>query len=100
MALVERPPADKPGPEIVSSILVSTLSQIERGRQEINYHSTDRLLRTGVINDMSFVQPGVIVEIQDKSGASRGMVTGFSLSISASKKQITSSSNLIVECIA
>ncbi len=46
MAVVEIPPADKPGPDIVSSILVSTQSQIERGRQEINYHSTDMLLRT------------------------------------------------------
>ncbi len=99
MAVVERPPADKPGPDIVSSILVSTQSQIERGRQEINYHSTDRLLRTGVLYTMEYVQPGVIVEIQDKTGHSRGMVTGFSLSISASKGNITSSANLIVECV-
>lgn len=99
MAVVQRPPADKPGPDIVGATLVSTQSQIERGRQEINYHSTDRLIRTGVIHNMDYVKPGVIVELQDKTGQNRGMVTGFSLSISASKDKITSSANLIVECI-
>ena len=99
MANVQRAPADKPGEDIVDPILVSTLAQIERGRQEINYNSTDRILKTGVVVETDFIKPGVIIEVQDKSGNTRGMVTGFSLSASAKKSEISISTNIIVECI-
>ncbi len=99
MAIIERPPADKPGPDIVSPILISDQSQIERGRQEINYHSTDRILKTGSVLNTEFIQPGVLVELQDKSGNIRGMVTGFSIEIGFSKQNFNTSVNLNVECV-
>ncbi len=99
MAIVQRQPADKPGDDIVDTILISASSQIERGRQEINYNSTDRVIKTGSVVSPSFVEPGVIIEIQDKSGNTKGMVTGFSLSISSGNKEINTSTNVIVECV-
>lgn len=99
MAIIQRSPADKPGEDIVNAILVSDTSQIERGTQEINYNSTDRVLKTGVVVSTDYVEPGIIVELQDKSGSSRGMVTGFSLVISASEGRISLSTNLEVECV-
>ncbi len=95
MATVQRAPADKPGPVIVDPILVSDASQIVRGTQEINYNSTDRTLKTGAVISTDFVQPGVIVELQDKSGNVKGMVTGFSISSSVSAV----STNIVVECV-
>ncbi len=99
MAIVQRPPADKPGEDIVDAILISDNAQISRGTQEINYHSTDRVLKTGAVVSSDFVKPGVIVELQDKSGSIKGMVTGFSLSASAGKGGISLSTNVVVECV-
>ncbi len=99
MAIVQRPPADKPGEDIVDSILISDTSQIIRGTQEINYNSTDRVLKTGSVISSAFVEPGVIVELQDKSGNVKGMVTGFSLSINSTNRKITMSTNVVVECV-
>ncbi len=99
MAIVQRAPADKPGEDIVDPILVSDTSQIERGRQEINYNSTDRVLKTGAVVSTDYVESGVIVELQDKSGSIRGMVTGFSVAVSASSAKVTMSTNVTVECV-
>lgn len=99
MAIVQRAPADKPGDEIVSSILVSPPSQIHRGRQEINYHSTDRLIKQGAIIDSSFVQPGTVAEISDKVGSKRGMVIGFSVQVQADPRNISKSTNVSVEVV-
>lgn len=94
MAIVQRSPADKPGDDIVSDILVSSLAQIERGRQEINYSSNDVILKTGSITRSEFVKPGILVAVQDKSGQSLGMVTNFSISVSGASV----STNITVEC--
>ncbi len=99
MAIAERPPADKPGPDIVDSVLVSTVAQLERGRQEINYHSTDRVLKVGALINSDHVQPGVLREIQDKSGGVRGKVTKHSVNISVEKEKFSISTNIEVECV-
>ena len=95
MAIVQRQPADKPGPQIVSTILRSVNAQMERGRNELNRSSTDMILKTGQLVDSSFIQPGDIVEIQDKSGSVKGKVTSFSISGSHESSSI----NIVVECV-
>ena len=59
MAIIQRQPADKPGPDIVDTVLVSDPARIERGRQEINYNSSDRVLKTLAIIDSEFIAASI-----------------------------------------
>lgn len=97
MATIQRLPADKPAnEEIVSSLLKTDAAQIERGRQEINYSSTDRVIRTCLIASDDFIQPGELISIQDISGMKLGMLTDFSVSM----KEGFTSSEIVVECLS
>jgi hypothetical protein len=95
MSVIQREPADKPGDEIVSSILATPASQIERGRQEINYSSTDRVIKSGVIVASAFILPGSVVAVQDRSNISLGMLTEFSIST----RNGFVSTEISVECV-
>jgi len=93
--IVQRSPADKPGDDIVSPILQTPEAQIERGRQEINFNSTDRIIKTCVVVDSEFIQPGELVSIQTGRGVSVGMMTDFSISI---RENGFVSTSITVEC--
>lgn len=81
MAIVQRQPADKAGDEVVSPVLLTAGAQIERGRQEINYNSTDRVIKTCLLTRFSFCQPGEIVAIQGKDGVIPGMLTDIAIEV-------------------
>ena len=95
MIIVQRAPADKPGEDIVSSVLVSVAAQVERGRQEINYNSIDRVIKTGAVVASEFITPGAMVSVQNQDGVAIGMLTEFAISIEHGK----CSTEIIVECL-
>jgi hypothetical protein len=95
MAIIQRAPGDKPGEDIVSEVLVSEAAKIERGRNEINYSSTDMILKTGAVVSSQFIAPGSLIEIQDRTGNSRGMLTSYSVSIQG----VAVSTNITIECV-
>lgn len=96
MSIIQREPADKPGDEIVSSILVTPASQIERGRQEINFNSTDRVIKTAGVVSNTFITLGELVAIQDRTGISLGMLTEFSIKVN---EHGFVSTEISVECV-
>ena len=79
--IASRAPGDKPGPDIVDSILSSDLSQRERARQEINFHSTDRVIESGNLIGSSFIRPGSLAQITSSRETFRVKVTHFTFTI-------------------
>lgn len=78
--IAQRQPADRPGPDIVSSALTTDEAKLERGRAEINYNVPDRVVETGSILELGFVRPGEMAQIQSKGVAKNGVVTSFAIS--------------------
>lgn len=97
MAIVQRSPADKPGIDIVSSVLTTAPAQVERGRQEINYSMYDRRLLTGTTLKTDFVRPGDIVQIQENGESQNGKSTGFNLRISRSQDSIDCTVTIVTD---
>jgi len=95
MAIVQRAPADKPGEDIVSSIFVSENAKVFRGTQEINYNSTDRVIKTCGLVSHEFVRPGLLASISSNSVVANGKVTDFSVSYELGQL----SANITVECV-
>ena len=95
MAIVQRAPADKPGEDIVSSVMVSENAKVFRGTQEINYSSTDRTIKEGELVSSAFVRPGALVSVDGHGITVRGKVTDFSVSYSLGNLKTAIS----VECI-
>ena len=95
---VFRAPGDRTGPEINDSLIATDEAARERGRIEIDRNSTPRELVTLTLPLQSWVQPGVLAEIQDADGGSwRGLVTGCTLSISRDGDSITAEQIVTLE---
>jgi len=73
--IVQRSPADKPGEEIVSSILTTVDARKERGTYEVNNEMDDRIIVDGTVVDLDFYQPGSVVRVDNKGVVKNGLVT-------------------------
>ncbi len=82
--LVQRQPADKPGDDIVDSILTTPEAQLERGTHAINHNDRDRMIATGTVERVDFVSPRLMVRIMNKGVSKIGLVSKFSGHISIS----------------
>lgn len=99
--LVQRPPADQQGPDISDNLITSEPVAVERGRNEIDRNSSSREIVTGSGALRAFLQPGSLIEVMDfEAGPWRGMVTGFSLSVTRSETEFSADTNLTVERLA
>ena len=87
---------DKPGENIVSSVLSTQVLQVERGRQEINSHDSDRIQVSGSVIGTEFVPPGSIVQVSEKGNQKNGYLTGISLVIDMSSNY-SATSNVQIE---
>lgn len=94
--IVQRPPADKPGPDVYTFLKLPT-SLLEIGRQEINANgqSVINLTLQTISND--YVEPGSIVKILYRGEELFGMVTAFNSSVTISDKTISIVTTLSVE---
>ena len=96
--IVTRPPGDKQGPDISDALLTTRDAQIERGRAEINQNSTSRMMVSGNLPAIDYIEPGSTVQITDiERGAYRAVVDSWALTLSINDNQITANSAITFE---
>lgn len=86
---VQRLPADKPGDDIVSAVLTSTESQLERGSYEVNTEDRDRRTVAVDVFDSEFIQPGGLHTIDNRGALKNGLLTNFSYKYESTKAKAT-----------
>lgn len=96
---VQRLPADKPGDTIVSAVLTTTDSQLERGSYEVNTNDRDRVTVAGDVIDSDFLQPGTMHGIDIKGTRKNGLLTNYSYTLSTSPNNININSEVSLETI-
>lgn len=84
--IVQRPPADKPGGDIISSVLTTADAQLERGTYEIDESSSDRIILTGSVVRTDHIQPGAMASIDNNGEVSIGVISAYSGSIRFGKE--------------
>lgn len=97
--IVQRQPADKAGPAIVSSVLTTTDSQLEAGTHEINSTDTDREKITGTIPDTLTTLPGDMAKLIIKGIEKTGLVNSIKGSIRFGVESISIRTQIVVETI-
>ena len=95
---VQRPPADKRGPDISDPLILTGPVGRERGRNEIDKNCSNRELVSSTGPCDHFVRPGKIVEVADSEQQTwRGMVTACALVINLEGNEFTATTNLRIE---
>jgi hypothetical protein len=95
---VQRPPADKQGPDISDPLITSAPVAVERGRNEIDAQSTARQIVTLDVVPMAGLRINRLVEVQDLTGPPwRGLLTGLRISSSRDGDSVTDSMTLTIE---
>jgi hypothetical protein len=96
--VVQRPPADKTGDEIVDELITSATAAQERGRNEIDETYTDRITVTASGPYLEEIRQNRLVEIvEDATVPWVGLITSSSITIDASEGGISMLSNLTIE---
>lgn len=80
--IVQRQPADKPGEDIVNSVLTTVEAQLEAGTYAINENMDDRITFVGTLQGAQFYQPGIMAGVDNKGTRKIGLLTGISGHIS------------------
>lgn len=96
--IVQRVPADKPGPDISSSVLTDDSSKTERGRQEINENDSDRRIVTGDLIQKDINPYNVLVQCVEQDGTiTAGIVDEFSMDAKITKNSLSVNVQEIIE---
>lgn len=82
---VTRAPADRQGQDIVDALLTTEQAGIERGRQEIDRHSTNRMIERGTCPQLPHMATGILVNVTTARGSYRGQLTSWALTIDISE---------------
>ena len=83
--LVQRPPADRQGPDISDPLLAAPIAARERGRIEIDRESTDRVLVQVTGPYLGWLSPGSLVEYRGRRGSWRGLARRCALTLTRSE---------------
>lgn len=83
--IVQRAPADRPGPDISDPLLTAPIAARERGRIEIDRESTDRQLVSVTGPFRAWLAPGSLVEYRGRRATWRGLVRRAGISITRSE---------------
>ena len=86
---VERPPADRQGPDISDALITTAQVAAERGRNEIDHNCSHRTLVSLSGPYRRWVQPGALVEYRGRRETYRGMVKRFALTITRNGQDFT-----------
>jgi len=97
---VQRLPADRPGEAIVSAVLTSGESQLERGRYEVNTEDRDRRTVSVDIVECDFIQPGGLHAVDNKGTQKNGLLINFNYSYGADADSVSVSTTIELETIA
>jgi hypothetical protein len=96
--IVQRQPADKPGPDISDPLINSELVARERGRNAIDADYSARQTVTLDIEPVSGLRINQLVEVQDlEAVAWRSLITGISMSARRDADSVTRSQQITVE---
>lgn len=95
--IANRPPADKPGPDIVSPLFPNDAVAQERGRAEINHNCSSRKIVNGNGPKNTLMAPTFLVEIIKKNVRYRGILTMYSRSYNKQGSMFTIDSAVSVE---
>ncbi len=81
---VSRSPGDKPGPDIVETLLSDPIAARERGRADINHFSSSRKIVNAAGPKNTLMTPCVLTEVIKKAVRYRGILTMYSRSYNRS----------------
>lgn len=98
--VVQRLPGNKKGEAVVSSVLTTPESQLERGRFEVNKNDRDRRTVAGETISSKFLQPAQMKGLDLKGKAVNGLLTNYSYSLQVSKNEISTQTMVVLETIA
>ena len=99
--IVQRSPADRQGPDIISAQIRTEAQAIARGTAEIDQNCSDRLLVSGSIVLQGLIMPGSVVAVTDaEQGQYRGMVLACGYTIDRNRDTLTATGNVQIERIA
>lgn len=79
--IVERPPADRSGADIVDPLLTSEPVAMERGRNEIDGQCSDRVIVTATGPHRRWIHPGTLVEYHGQRKIWRGILVRCAITI-------------------
>jgi hypothetical protein len=96
---VQRLPGDKIGDAIVSSVLTTVASQVERGTYEVNTQDRDRKTVSGEVISSEFLQPGTMHGVDIKGELKNGLLKSFKYSLSATANSTKVSTSVVLETI-
>lgn len=82
---VTRQPADRQGPDIVDAMLTTEQAGVERGRQEIDKHSTNRVIERGNCPQLDYMATGSLVNVTHARGSYRGKLKSWAMTIDISQ---------------
>lgn len=97
--IVERPPANRTGPDITDPLLVTEAAALERGRTEIDANCSDRATVSVSGPHRRWVRPGALVEFHGRRSTWRGIVTRCALTITRDGDNFTATRSLEIERI-
>lgn len=88
----------KLGPDIIDSLLTSELALRLRGKNEIDFNISNRVIVSGTCKIHNWVNPGALVDIDDNQlGRMKGLLRSFSLSISRDGDRANAVTNVRIE---
>ena len=95
---VQRPPADRQGPDITDNLIVGAPGAIERGRVEIDRNCSSRVIDTRSIVPVDGLWPGMMVLVDDvELGLWRGMLRSVSLACAFADSGMSSEISVTIE---
>jgi len=95
--IVQRQPANKPGPDITDPLITSENAARERGRNEIDNNSTNRALVNLTGPHRLFVPTGTLVEYLGRRSSWRGMTRRCAITLSRDGDGFTGDRSLEAE---
>lgn len=99
--IVQRPPADKQGPDISENLITSDPVAIERGRNEIDANCSNRETVTGSGPLQGWIPPGALAEVADMEQAAwRAKVRSCAITLTRGDNDFTADVNLVMERLA
>ena len=98
--IIERPPGDKQGPDIQSSLLTTEAACRERGRQEISHNFSDRRVVSGVCRYLGMLPPRSMLQLTTVSdGPMRGILKRHNIVIQRNGSKFTAQSHVNIEIV-
>lgn len=95
--IIQRLPADRPGPKITDSALVDDASKISRGKQEINRNDSNRVFLTAELFKKQVINYNKLVHVIGRDNIPvGGIIDSFELSLSFGQ-ELELSTEIVIE---